>query len=140
MDPRVTQQSYIVIFFHTRMIAVSQEASVGVDADDLEGAADELDEIIPDHEADGRTVLPVYELIAVIAHQSPTPSGLYRAVEPDEVIQDYLDAAREHGALLLLNVQPGRSDFLDDVQLLEKWLREPDVGWALDPHWAVGDG
>jgi hypothetical protein len=111
-----------------------------LDADDLEGAADELDEIIPDYEADGRTVLPVYELIAVIAHQSPTPSGLYRAVEPDEVIQDYLDAAREHGALLLLNVQPGRSDFLDDVQLLEKWLREPDVGLALDPEWAVGDG
>ncbi|NDL60084.1 hypothetical protein [Phytoactinopolyspora mesophila] len=111
-----------------------------LDAEDLDGAAAELDEIIPDYEVDGRTVLPVYELIAIIAHPSPTASGLYRTVEPDEVIRDYLEAAREHEALLLLNVQPGRSGFLDDVQLLEEWLREPDVGLALDPEWAVGDG
>ncbi|WP_165368099.1 hypothetical protein, partial [Phytoactinopolyspora endophytica] len=97
-------------------------------------------ELIEDYEVDGRTVLPVYELITVIAHGSATDNGLYRTFEPDEVIEDYLEAAREHGALLLLNVQPGRSDFLDDVQQLERWLLEPDVGLALDPEWAVGDG
>jgi hypothetical protein len=40
--------------------------------------------------------------------------------------------------LLLLNIQPGRADFLDDVRAFEKWLVEPDVGLALDPEWAVG--
>ncbi|WP_207781893.1 hypothetical protein [Phytoactinopolyspora limicola] len=111
-----------------------------LDADDLDGAADALDEMLADYEVDGRTALPVYELIAVIAHNSATSSGLYRTIEPDEVIEDYLRAAREHGALLLLNIQPGRSSFLDDVELLEEWLLEPDVGLALDPEWAVGDG
>lgn len=111
-----------------------------LEVSELKSAAAALDEIIPKYEANGRTVLPVYELISVIAHGSATDSGLYRTVEPDEVIQTYLDAAREHGALLLLNVQPGRSKFLDDVKLLEKWLLEPDVGLALDPEWAVGEG
>ena len=42
--------------------------------------------------------------------------------------------------LLLLDVQPGRADFLDEVVALERWLREPDVGftWATW-RWASGD-
>ncbi|NED98424.1 hypothetical protein G1H11_24290 [Phytoactinopolyspora alkaliphila] len=110
-----------------------------LDASDLDAAATELDELIPAFESDGRTALPVYELITVIAHDSPTDSGLYRTVEPYEVIEQYLAAARKHDALLLLNIQPGRSGFLDDVKDLERWLLEPDVGLALDPEWAVND-
>ena len=56
------------------------------------------------------------------------------------MIRDHLAAARAGGALLLLNVQPGRARFLDEVRALEPWLREPDVGVALDPEWAVGPG
>lgn len=111
-----------------------------LEPDDLDAAADQIDELGEQYAGDGRDILPVFELITVIAHGSATSSGLYRTIEPDDVIQDYLDAARDHGALLLLNVQPGRSDFLDDVKALEKWLREPDVGVALDPEWAVDPG
>ena len=42
--------------------------------------------------------------------------------------------------MLLLNVQPGRSDFLTEVKTLDRWLAEPDVGLALDPEWAMGPG
>jgi hypothetical protein len=38
----------------------------------------------------------------------------------------------------VLDIQPGRGDFLSEVQRLERWLREPDVGIALDPEWHVG--
>src|SRR5690606_20165234 len=41
---------------------------------------------------------------------------------------------------LLLNIQPGMADFIDEVQHYEKWLVEPDVGAALDPEWAVSEG
>lgn len=132
-----------LIFPKHRLVGFSggRSAAFGrLDVNDIEGAVRDLRELIPAYAADGRTVLPVFELITVIAHDSPTDSGLYRTVEPDDVIQTYLDAAREHGALLLLNVQPGRADFLDDVALLERWLREPDVGLALDPEWAVDPG
>jgi hypothetical protein len=88
--------------------------------------------------AGGRTPLPVLELITVIVHASPGKDGMYRSRIGDEQIARYLAAARRHKALLLLNIQPGRADFLPEVKSLERWLAEPDVGIALDPEWAVG--
>ena len=42
--------------------------------------------------------------------------------------------------LLILDIQPGRSDFFTETTRLEKWLEEPDVGLALDPEWRVQEG
>ena len=53
------------------------------------------------------------------------------------MVEEYLRAARASKALLLLNIQPGQSDFLTEVKTFEKYLREPDVGVALDPEWAM---
>lgn len=88
----------------------------------------------------GREVLPVLELITVIVHATPGKDGKYRSRIDDAQIARYLAAARRHKALLLLNIQPGRADFLPEVQALRRWLAEPDVGIALDPEWAVGPG
>jgi hypothetical protein len=68
----------------------------------------------------------------VIAHGTPADGGLYRTREPAEVVEQYLAAACLHRGVLLLNVQPGRADFLDEVKALEQWLLEPGVGLALD--------
>lgn len=89
---------------------------------------------------DGRKLMPVLELIAVVVQGDPGPSGQYRARVPDSVIKTYLAAARRHHAMLLLNIQPGRSDFLSQVKTLDTWLAQPDVGLALDPEWAMGPG
>ena len=88
----------------------------------------------------GRQPLPVLELIAVVVQRFPGGDGKYRVRMADDVIRSYLAAARRHRALLLLNVQPGRASFVDEVRALGPWLREPDVGVALDPEWAVGPG
>jgi len=90
--------------------------------------------------AGGREVMPVLELIATIVHAVPGQDGMYRTHQPDEVVQDYLEAARRHDGILLLNIQPGRADFLDEVKHWEDYLVEPDVGVALDPEWAVEEG
>lgn len=90
--------------------------------------------------ADDREIMPVLELIATVVHGSPGQDGMYRTHLPDEVVQDHLDAARRHDGILLLNIQPGRADFLDEIKYWEKWLAEPDVGVALDPEWAVEEG
>src|SRR5580693_2513834 len=89
------------------------------------------------HYAGGRQILPVFELIAVVVQGSPGPDGKYRHRVDDSVVDEYLRAARQSKALLLLNVQPGRSDFLSEVKSFETYLREPDVGVALDPEWAM---
>jgi hypothetical protein len=87
--------------------------------------------------ANGRKVLPVFELIAVLVMAFPGNDGKYRMRVLDSTVDEYLAAARESHGLLLLNIQPGRSDFLTEVKRFEKYLHEPDVGVALDPEWAV---
>ncbi|GAA2313891.1 hypothetical protein OKJ48_10410 [Streptomyces kunmingensis] len=90
--------------------------------------------------ADGRTVLPVLELLAVVANSSAGPDGTYRSRVPDKTIRTFHEAARDHKALLLLNIQPGRAAPLDEVKALREWLVHPDVGIALDPEWEMSAG
>jgi hypothetical protein len=90
--------------------------------------------------AGSRTVLPAFELIAVIVLAGPGGDGKYRRRVSDKVVDDYLRIARQNQGLLILNIQPGQSDFLSEVKHFEKYLREPDVGVALDPEWAMKPG
>jgi hypothetical protein len=87
--------------------------------------------------ADGRKILPVFELIAVVVQGSPGPDGKYRRRVGDAVVDEYLRLARASNGILLLNVQPGQSDFLTEVKTFDSYLHEPDVGVALDPEWAM---
>jgi hypothetical protein len=86
----------------------------------------------------GRPVMPMFELIATVAHPFPTPSGLYRTHQEDEVVQRYLKAVRRIDGVLVLDVQPGRDDFVASLRHWERYLRQPDVGIALDPEFAMG--
>jgi hypothetical protein len=88
----------------------------------------------------GRPVLPAMELIATVAQADPGVDGMYRMRQTDAVIARYLAAARRAKALLLLDIQPGRSSFLSELRSYRRWLRLPDVGVALDPEWSVRPG
>lgn len=88
----------------------------------------------------GREVLPVLEVITTIVQPRPGRDGKYRFRISEAQIETYHRAARAHKALLLLNIQPGRARFIDEAKAYEKWLKEPDVGLALDPEWAMGPG
>ena len=103
-------------------------------------AAQKLERQARPYARPGRPVLPAFELIATVAANAPGDDGLYRTRQDDEVIRRYLRAARRAGALLLLDIQPGRADFLTEAQALERWLREPDVSLALDPEWRMDAG
>ncbi len=83
----------------------------------------------------GRPVLPALELIASVAAANPGADGMYRTRQSGAVIGRYLRAARRAKGLLILDVQPGLADFMTEVRGYERWLREPDVGLALDPEW-----
>jgi hypothetical protein len=85
-----------------------------------------------------RPVLPAFELISTIVLASAGKDGKYRRRQPASVIDRYLRVARANGFLLLLDIQPGRSTFMDEAKALEPYLRQPDVGLALDPEWNMG--
>jgi hypothetical protein len=80
----------------------------------------------------------VYELIVTIADRSPGPGGDYSHDIARREVQRYIDAAHRHDALLLLDLQPGRSDFLTIAKRWRWALEDPYVGLALDPEWRLG--
>jgi hypothetical protein len=82
-----------------------------------------------------RPVMLAFELIVDVANAAPGEDGLYRTRQPNAIIRRYLRAARRAKALLVLDIQPGHADFLTETKHLDRWLREPDVGLALDPEW-----
>jgi len=82
-----------------------------------------------------RPVMLALELLADVANRDPGTDGLYRTRQPSSIIRRYLAAARRAKALLVLDIQPGHADFLTETRHLDRWLREPDVGLALDPEW-----
>lgn len=86
----------------------------------------------------GRKAMPIMELIATVVHPSPMENGKYSAPIDTSVVDEHLAAAKKHDAMLLLDIQPGRSDFVTEVKYWEKYLKEPNVGVALDPEWRMG--
>ncbi len=130
------------LFPHHRMVALyghHSTAALGVLGEQApEDAFARLEPVAAPFGADGTTLLPTFELIVSLATSGPGPDGDYSAPSTREQIQPWLDAARAHGVYLLLDLQPGRSDFLTDARRYEELLREPDVGLALDPEWRLG--
>lgn len=87
-----------------------------------------------------RPVLPALELIVSIADGFPGPDGNYSHDTAPAEVERYLRAARRAKALLVLDIQPGRQEFLPVVRRYEQFLVQPDVELALDPEWRMGPG
>ena len=85
-------------------------------------------------------MLPALELISTLAQSAPGDDGLHRLRQTDATIRRHLRAARAIKGLLVLDVQPGQADFIEEVRALEPYLSQPDVGLALDPEWSVPEG
>lgn len=88
----------------------------------------------------GTTVVPSYELVAFSTEAAPKTTGNYTQRLSDTQIDSYLQVVRSHGGMLILDIQPGLSSFLDDAKTLTRWLSQPDVGLALDPEWELSPG
>jgi hypothetical protein len=98
-------------------------------------SAARLAEVAEPWRAGAETVLPAFELIATLATGTPEDRGVYNLRSSHDFVQAYLDVARRHGYYLILDLQPGQSDFLTEAKYYEEFLRQPDVGLALDPEW-----
>lgn len=83
-------------------------------------------------------VLPTFEIIVTIASAAPTENGDYsREVDPAKLAV-WVQAARQAGLYVVLDLQPGRTDFLTQAKQYEALLKQPNVGLALDPEWRLG--
>ncbi len=87
-----------------------------------------------------KRVIPAYELVTIIGQPQPGRDGRYRRRESYDVIDRMLREARAAGFKLILDVQTGHSNVLDELSYLWRYLQEPDVYLALDPEFSMGDG
>lgn len=85
-------------------------------------------------------IYPALEIIASIASSSPTDNGDYsQALDPAQ-LQPWVEAAQQSGIYVILDLQPGRSDFLSQAKSYQPLLEQPNVGLALDPEWRLAPG
>jgi hypothetical protein len=85
-------------------------------------------------------VIPAFEIIATVASSAPGPDGNYSAESDPEDLRPWVDAAGRAGLYVLLDLQPGRTDFLHQALRYRSLLEQPHVGLALDPEWRLGPG
>lgn len=87
---------------------------------------------------DGTPIVAGFEIIATIASAGPGADGDYSGELALDEIRPWIEEAGLQGLYVILDLQPGRTDFLTQAKLYEEFLRLPHVGLALDPEWRLG--
>ncbi len=108
---------------------------------DIDKRAAEIEKLAAQYTPDGRTPLPIFELIAVVAHPSPTryrPLSHSRAERGRR--QHFSKPCADIGGCCCSTSNLGERISWATSKAFEKWLLEPDVGLALDAEWAVDAG
>lgn len=83
-------------------------------------------------------VLPAFEIIASVASSDPGPGNTYSNETDPEELRPYIEAITKAGGYAVIDLQPGRANFLDQAKRYESLLKLPNVGLALDPEWRIG--
>ncbi|MGY1844352.1 hypothetical protein [Modestobacter sp. SYSU DS0875] len=106
---------------------------------DLPGAIQRAKDLAAEYEPlVDTTVVPTFEIIATVASASAGADGDYSAEQDVEALRPWVEGAGEAGLYVVLDLQPGRTDFLTQAQMYQPLLELPYVGLALDPEWRLG--
>ena len=91
--------------------------------------------------ADPQTpVQPALHYIAVVAQGGAGQDGKYRARMPFSEIDKVLRMAKKINAIVFLDVQVGFSTVEEEIPLLEKYLKLPNVHLGIDPEFSMKSG
>ncbi|MCC3271517.1 hypothetical protein MUK71_08620 [Arthrobacter zhangbolii] len=85
-------------------------------------------------------VIPALEIIATVASAEAGPDGNYSRVTPAADLLPWIEAAEAAGVYVVLDLQPGRSTFMDQAKTYTELLQRPSVGLALDAEWRLAPG
>ena len=89
------------------------------------------------YDADGIPVITAFEIIATLASSAPGSDGNYSLRTAIADLKPWIETAEQSGMYVILDLQPGRGDFLTQAREYEDLLLEPHVGLALDPEWRL---
>jgi hypothetical protein len=85
-------------------------------------------------------VVPTFEIIVTTASSEPGADGDYSSESTVESLRPWVEQAAAAGMYVVLDLQPGRADFLSQARRYTDLLRLPNVGLASDPEWHLEAG
>ncbi len=90
----------------------------------------------------GTPVIPALHYIAVVAQGDAGEDGKFRNRMPEKQIDSVLTIARmgPKNTLVFLDIQVGLSTIQEELPLLEKYLKRPNVHLGIDPEFSMKDG
>ena len=103
-------------------------------------SVERLRSIAKGYGADGSTVLPTFEIIATVAAASSGRDGNFSNETALDILRPLIETAAANDIYVVLDLQPGLSDYLSQAKIYEEFLRLGHVGLALDPEWRLKPG
>lgn len=102
-------------------------------------AVTRLNRLVEEYRAQlpGQTVVGSFEIIATVASAGAGEDGDYSYETPAELLLPWIEAAEENDIYVVLDLQPGRTSFLEQAKRYAELLKRPGVGLALDPEWRL---
>ncbi len=85
-------------------------------------------------------VVPTFEILATVASGEPGKDGDYSTESSVRSLRPWVKRAGAHGMYVVLDLQPGRANLLDQAKLYRSLLTLPYVGLALDAEWKLQPG
>lgn len=82
-------------------------------------------------------VHPAFEAIVTTASSVPGADGDYSDEATVKELKPLIEEAAKSDVYVVLDFQPGRSDFLSQIQRYEELLKLPNVGVGIDPEWRL---
>ncbi|MEY3433476.1 MAG: hypothetical protein RL131_1412 [Bacteroidota bacterium] len=93
------------------------------------------------NKADSTTpAMPALHYIVATAQQAPGSAGKYRLRMPDSQIDKVMAMADEIGAIVFLDIQVGLSTLKEEIPVIEKYLKMPNVHLGIDPEFSMKGG
>jgi hypothetical protein len=85
-------------------------------------------------------VIPAIHYIAVTAQGSPGDAGKYRLRMPAAQIDKAVKLAQKMNALVFIDIQVALSTLQEEIPVLEKYLKMPNVHLGIDPEFSMKTG
>ncbi|MGG5751329.1 hypothetical protein ACQ3I4_01715 [Zafaria sp. Z1313] len=131
------------VFPARRMVALYGHPETGalglLGEQDAEAAVARVKKLAADYQPySDEPVQPAFEIIATVASAGAGDDGTYSRYTPVETLRPWVEAAGKAGVYVVLDLQPGRNDFLSQARHYEELLKLPHVGIAYDPEWRLG--
>lgn len=102
-------------------------------------AVERLNKLVAEYREHAPHLNPIgaFEIIATVASGQAGEDGDYSYETPIDLLMPWIEAAEANDIYVVLDLQPGRTDFLTQAKRYEELLRRPWVGLALDPEWRL---